>query len=206
MSAIGLIGTSCTGKTTLAANVAKTTGVPFVKSSTRAIFEMMGLSVNEPMTFKERLAVQQKILEVAEESYSCLDSIFITDRSPMDYAAHMMAEALAINLTANQSSCLMEYVGECYRVNNLYFSSLILLQPALSIVEEAGRPTNKAYLEHINLIMIGLIADPDNKLHCAKHFMKKSVTNLRRRTQLVIQIASLVEAKNMRQGELSGIH
>lgn len=206
MSGIGLAGTSCTGKTTLASEVAKQTGIPFIASSVRNIYEMYGFSVNEPLSFDDRMMVQMKILEVAECAYEDMDSIFITDRTPMDYAAHLLAEALAINLSEAQTEQLLWYVKKCYQVTNLYFSSVVLLQPALSMVEETGRTSNRAYLEHINLIMIGLIADPNNKLYCAKHFMKKSVTNLKKRVDLIIQIASIVELKNMKQGELAGVH
>lgn len=203
---IGLIGTSCTGKTTLAKAVADKTGIPYIPSPVREVYQSMGLSVNEPMSFEDRMLAQIKILHIAESIYSDMNNIFISDRTPMDFAAHMIAEASAINLNAGQSNVLMKYIEDCYRVTNLYFSSLILLQPALNIVEEVGRTTNKAYLEHINLLMIGFIADPNGKLYCAKHFMKKSVINLSRRVDLVIQIASIVEVKNMKQGESEGIH
>jgi predicted ATPase len=206
MSGIGLIGTSSTGKTTLANEIAKMTGIPFIPSPAREVFKTMSLSANESIPFDARLLAQTRILEVAEKTYSYMDSIFITDRTPMDFAAHMIAEALSANLTNYQSNEVMDYVKECYRVTNLYFSSVILLQPSISVVREVGRPTNRAYLEHINLIMIGLISDPDNKLYCAKHFMKKSVVDLKRRVESVIKIASIVEMKNMKQGELAGIH
>jgi hypothetical protein len=203
---IGLIGTSCTGKTTLAKAVSDRTGIPYIPSPVRGVYQSLGLSVNEPMSFEDRMLAQIKILSISEAIYADMDNIFITDRTPMDFAAHVIAEASAINLSVGQSNILMTYVEECYRITNLYFSSLILLQPALNIVEEIGRTTNKGYLEHINLLMIGFIADPNNKLYCAKHFMKKSVINLKRRVDLVIQIASIVEIKNMKQGESEGIH
>ncbi|MGZ8172989.1 AAA family ATPase [Methylobacter sp.] len=207
MSGIGLTGTSGTGKTTLAVKVSELTGVPYVSSQARAAYAMFGIDPsNDQSSFDQRLAVQGKILDFAEAEYKAVGSLFITDRTPMDFAAYVLADVQRANLTDEQTDQALAYVERCYQLTNLYFSSLILIQPAIPFVERAARPSNKAYLEHVHILMTGLIADPNSKLFCAKHFLKKAITDLNRRVEVVIKIASLVEVINMKQRESAITH
>lgn len=199
MSGIGLCGTSGTGKTTLAQAVSDRTGVPFIKGQVRQVYELYGITPEKHTSFSRKMIAQWKILEFAEAQYQAADSLFITDRTPMCYAAYVISEAMMDNLDDIQTAETMDYVKECYRIANLYFSSLILIQPGIAVVQEKGRPTNQAYLQHINLIITGMIGDPNNKLLCAKHFMKSSVLNLNKRVDTVIKIAQLVENLNVKQ-------
>lgn len=203
---IGLVGTSSTGKTTLAKAVSNETGIPFISSQTRTAYAVCGISPEIQSTHAQRMKAQHLILDMAEQDYGIAGGLFITDRTPMDFAAHVIAEASVANLSEEETVEVMNYVARCYRMTNLYFSSLILLQPAIAVIAEAGRTTNPAYVEHINLIMTGLIADPNNKLYCAKHFLKRSIVDLKKRVEVVLKIAIIVENNNCKQSEMSVNH
>ena len=206
MSGIGLTGTSSTGKTTLARAVANATGIPFIQSQVRAAYATFGISSEIEATHSQKMEVQNLILKIAELDYANAGGLFISDRTPIDFAAHVIAQAMATNLTDDETEEVMDYVNRCYKMTNLYFSSLILIQPAIAVVAEAERTTNAAYLSHINLIITGLVADPGNKLYCAKHILKKSVTNLKKRTEVIIKIAKLVESVNLAKSKMSVNH
>lgn len=206
MSGIGLIGSSSTGKTTLAKAVSELTGIPFISSQVRAAYSMHKEDPELGCAFDQRRRVQEKMLELAEADYQNVKSLFISDRTPMDFAAHVVAEALAWNLTPEQTQWVLDYTKRCYSLTNWHFSSIILIQPAFKIVAEPGRTTSVAYQSHINFIMTGMVADPDNKLHCSKHFLKKSLVNLNKRVNTVIKIAQLSEITNMKQQSMSVVH
>ena len=203
---IGLVGSSSTGKTTLAKAVSKATGIPFVPSQIRAAYAVSGLLPEKPCTHEQKMKAQHLILDIAEQDYRSVGGLFVTDRTPMDFAAHVIAEATATNLSEEETIEIMDYLERCYRMTNLYFSSLILLQPAIAVVAEVGRTTNPAYVKHISLIMTGLIADPNNKLYCAKHFLKCSIVDLKKRIEVVLKIAIIVENNNLKQSQMSVSH
>ena len=206
MCGIGLIGASGTGKTTLAKEITRVTGVPFIQSQARAVHKSLGIDVNKSPCYELAMEAQKKILEVSEQQYKSIEGIFISDRTPIDFASYAMAQTLAHNLSERQTRDVIKYVDECYRVTNMYFSSVILIQPSFKIFQEEGRANNEAYAQHINMIMTGMVADPSNRIFCAKHFLKKSITDLKTRVDLVIKIASLVEINNMKQGSLQTHH
>lgn len=206
MCGLGLIGTGSTGKTTLAKAVSSATGIPYVATQVRAAYAACGILPETKVTHAQKMEAQHLILNMAEADYLNVCGLFITDRTPMDFAAYVLAEATATNLSDEETEEVLEYVRRCYSMTNLYFSSLVLLQPVFKPVPEVGRPTNGAFLEHINMIMTGLIADPDHKLFAAKHFLKKSIIDLSKRVDVVIKIAALVENKNMNDGKLAANH
>lgn len=193
MSGIGLIGSSGCGKTTLAVKISEAAGIPFIGSQARGIHTLLGIDPDKPCDYDLKMKAQTKMLEVAESEYESVNGLFISDRTPMDFAAHMMAESLSHNLNEEQTQFDLDYVEDCYRVTNLYFSCLILIPPAKSIAIESGRANNKAYANHIQTIMTGMIADPYRKLYCGKHFMKQNESSLMKRAEMVVKVAALGE-------------
>jgi len=145
-------------------------------------------------------------VELAEMQYKAANSLFITDRSPVDFMAHVLADIHVEGLDEFRTKVVMDYIERCYQVTNLYFQSLILVQPGIKFEERKARPSNPAHLEHLNLLMIGIISDPDGKLHPAKHFLKKSMLDLNRRVETVIKIGCLIESGNMKQRLASKVH
>jgi hypothetical protein len=206
MCGIGLVGTSGTGKTTLATEVSERTGIPYISSQVRPVYQLFGLDPAKQIDFDTKIQVQFKILDFAEEEYRSMESVFITDRTPVDFAAHMLADVNVEGLSDAQTTLLLEYLDRCYRIVNLHFQSLILIQPGIPFVPRAARPSNPAHLEHLNLLMIGMMADPDGKLLPAKHFLKKSLLDLQKRVQMVIKIGAFVEGTSVKQRTLATVH
>ena len=93
---IGLAGTHCTGKTTLAQELAKRyEGVTFLQTSTSAVFKRLGKDPKQAMPLHERLDVQVEVAktlwaEWADAAES--DGTFVTDRTPADMMAYLFAE------------------------------------------------------------------------------------------------------------------
>lgn len=197
MIGLGLIGTSSTGKTTLAKAASARLGLRFISSQARCAYEQHGVSVNDKIPLSKRIEVQKTILEMAEKDYREFGEKFISDRTPMDFAAHLLA--FAVDVSDEEAVVINEYVNKCYEVTNFYFSSLMLIQPVIQVVAEQGRPTNIAYLSHINAIMTGLICDPANKLTCAKHIMKAWITDLETRVKVVARVAKIENLKSDRE-------
>ena len=207
MSGVGLVGSSSTGKTTLALAVSEVTKVPFIQSQVRAAHAICGISPEIKATHSQKMKAQNLILNMAESDYKSVGGgLFITDRTPIDFMTHVLAEVTASNLTDEETDEVMKYCQRCYDMTNLYFASVILTQPAIAVIAEAGRTTNPAYIQHINLILTGLVADSNGKLLCAKHFINKNNVNLQKRIKTVVGIATLVEANNMNQKKISTAH
>lgn len=198
MSAIGLVGTSGVGKTTLAQKVSEVTGVPFISSQVRSVYKMYDADPSKHYDFDTKMTIQQKLLEFAELEYRGAGSLFISDRTPIDFAAHMISDVRTDSLNIRQTEELLAYIDRCYRITNLYFASLILVQPGIQFEHRSMRPSNEAHLEHLNLVMTGMIADADGKIHSAKHTLSRSMLDLDKRVESVIKIACLVERLNMR--------
>lgn len=206
MAGIGLMGSSGCGKTTLATIITETTGIPFVKSQMREVHKLLGVELDKPYDLDLKMKAQKKILEIAESEYENVNGLFISDRTPMDFAAHMMGESLSYNLNEEQTKFVLDYVEECYRLTNLYFSCLILIPTSENVPKDDGRANNQAYAQHIGMLMTGIMADPYRKLYCGKHFMKKNESSLKKRAEMVIKIAALGELNCIAERDNSITH
>lgn len=165
---IGLCGAHRTGKTTLARAYAEKNGIEFLETRSSAVFERLGLSPKEDYTFRVRLKIQEEILADAARLYAGAGVDWITDRTPIDMLAYTLADVQRANLDHEDSERLLKYMSACFRTANMYFSTLVLVQPGIEIVEEEGKaPGNLAYIEHLNSLAMGLIVDERVK---AGHF------------------------------------
>jgi hypothetical protein len=172
---IGLAGAHRTGKTTLAQAVSRTRGIPFAKTDTAALFKQRGLTPCQSLDFKTRLQIQQHILTAAFEIWETQPATFITDRTPLDFMAYTLADiqgATEVNFTS-----LEKYLEGCFEVTNKIFTMLVVIQPAIPLVYEEGKAAlNKAYLEHLNTIIVGLCHD--ERLTCPAFIMERRTTCL----------------------------
>jgi len=201
---IGLIGASGVGKTTLAKKFAKKSGFVYVESSVRGVFESMGLDPKVDYDFDTRLKIQIGILEASKASYQEIGSSFISDRTPLDLLAYTIADVGRENLNEQQSLALLDYVDECFHATNTYFSAVILVQPGIPMSSDGIRPTNLAYMEHIAIILMGLLAD--QRLNCAKSFINRNTLDLSKRIGVVESILGKVHLDNAELAKISGVH
>ncbi len=184
---IGLCGASGTGKTTLAKVVAKYAEMYFLESSARKALTLMGLDSQKNCDFNTRMAIQWKILELAEEDYKNAPKPFISDRTPLDFIAYTIADVSRETLNDEQREDFEDYYIKCFNVTNTYFSIVTLIQPAITIEEDGVRPTCSIYSEHINLILLGLMSNEEQAQFIAIS-MDRVVTDLKDRCRMIVSI------------------
>jgi hypothetical protein len=180
---IGICGSHRTGKTTLAEAISNRIGIPFLKTSTSAVFKQHGLDPAQPLDFKTRLWIQQRVIEAAVEVWK--QEVFITDRTPLDFMAYTLAECQGDTVVDFQA--LEDYLNQCFEVTQQYFTNIVLVQPAIPLVYEPGKAAlNRAYIEHLNIIITGLCND--ERISCPFIIIKRDIISLEARIQRVLRI------------------
>lgn len=155
---LGLSGAHRTGKTTLAIALADRLNIPFVRTTTSQVFAKLGLDPAEPMDFKTRLFVQHHVLESAEQVWQNSSSPFVSDRTPIDMIAYTLGDIQG--KTEVDFDLLNLYIDRCFASTNQFFQNLVIIQPGIPLVYEEGKAAlNAAYIEHINVLVIGLCKD-----------------------------------------------
>jgi hypothetical protein len=155
---LGLCGAHRTGKTTLAIALSDRFDVPFVRTTTSQVFAELGLDPAETMDFKTRLFVQNHILDAAEQVWQSASSPFISDRTPIDMIAYTLGDIQG--KTAVDFDLISKYIDRCFVSTNQFFQNLAIIQPGIPLVYETGKAAlNQAYIEHINVLVIGLTND-----------------------------------------------
>jgi hypothetical protein len=155
---LGLCGAHRTGKTTLAIALSSHLNIPFVRTTTSQVFADLGLDPAEPMDFKTRLFVQNHVLDAAEQVWKDSLNPFVSDRTPIDMIAYTLGDIQG--KTEVDFDLLSQYIDRCFASTNQFFQSLAIIQPGIPLVYEEGKAAlNGAYIEHINVLVIGLCAD-----------------------------------------------
>ena len=155
---LGLCGAHRTGKTTLAIAISSHLNIPFVRTTTSQVFAQLGLDPAEPMDFQTRLFVQNHVLDAAEQVWQESVSPFISDRTPIDMIAYTLGDIQG--KTEVDFDLLSQYIDRCFASTNQFFQNLAIIQPGIPLVYEEGKAAlNAAYIEHINILVIGLCND-----------------------------------------------
>jgi prepilin-type N-terminal cleavage/methylation domain-containing protein len=119
----------------------------------------LGLDPAAPMDFQTRLFVQHHVLDAAELVWQNAPMPFISDRTPIDMIAYTLADIQGA--TTVDFEQLQQYLDRCFVITNQFFQHLAIIQPGIPLVYENGKAAlNAAYIEHINILVIGLCADP----------------------------------------------
>lgn len=156
---IGLCGSHRTGKTTLAEAVSKKTGIPFVRTSTSEVFRRAGLDPAASLDFNKRLWIQNETLEAAKGVWEAAGKSFITDRTPVDMMAYTLVDIQGS--TQADFNEVEDYLERCFTFTNRFFDALVIVQPGIPLVHEQGKAAlNRAYIEHLNYLILGLTEDP----------------------------------------------
>lgn len=191
MAGIGLCGSHRTGKTTLAACVSKEAKIPFLQTTTSEVFAAHGLDPAAPMDFITRLRIQHEVVAAAEEIWGAARGPFVSDRTPIDMMAYTLADIQGA--THVDFAQLAGYLDHCYQVTNSLFSHLVVVQPAIALVHEEGKAAlNRAYMEHLNTLIIGLCRD--ERLRSRARLMPRTLIALEARLAdlLECEVASLL--------------
>lgn len=201
---IGLTGSSGCGKTTLAKKLSSELGIQFVPSMVREGHRLCGMSSAPHYNFSKRMQVQNKILDLAEQSYKDAERGFVSDRTPLDMLAYTMADVGRTNLSPQHSNMFFDYIQRCFEVANMHFGTIVVVQPGIQMVNDGGRPTCGAYAEHINSIIMGLVTD--QRMGCVKYFINRDIVDLEKRMNVVIKIAYSLDKMHKKQIEVAGVH
>lgn len=158
----GLAGAQRTGKTTLAEEISYASGIPFVRTSTSDVFKKEGVDPALPMDFDTRIRLQSLVLDSAIDHWEGCYVPFITDRTPIDMLAYMMADIRAdAGLSEDQTAAVKSYTERCFEAINKHFSVVILVQPGIPMVADPtklGAGLDQSYAEHMNLLMLGALS------------------------------------------------
>jgi hypothetical protein len=181
---IGLCGSHRTGKTTLAEAVSSNTGMPFLRTGTSQVFQQYGLDPAQPMDFKKRIWIQQRILDAAENMWKAEERQFITDRTPLDMMAYTLADIQGT--TTVDIDELEAYLARCIDITNTVFSLLVLVQPGIPLMHEKGKAAlNEGYLEHLNYVILGLCND--DRIRGTFLYLHRAMTSLDDRVSAVLK-------------------
>jgi hypothetical protein len=114
--------------------------------------------------------MQQIILNHAENIWFEVDEpVFICDRTPIDMMAYTLAEVRGDTLDKELEWELQDYLRDCRDVTLRYFGALILVPPAIPIVDAIGKASpSKGYIEHIHTLCAGLWCDRHELISGAK--------------------------------------
>lgn len=198
---ITLAGSHRTGKTTLAHAFAQAQGIPFLRTSAVEAFRAMGKDPKVQYPIEERFAIQKALLHVFVKQYvsaqqsAGTSGLFITDRSPLDLAAYMLADMNRGTADSGMGQAVKDFVGECIDATNRFFSLVMVVQPGIPVTEEEGKaPTCPGYMEHLNTLMLGLLLDP--RLASAHYYIPRAYVALETRLQATYNVVrSLMEAQ-----------
>ncbi|HDR9086296.1 TPA: AAA family ATPase [Burkholderia vietnamiensis] len=181
---IGLSGAQRTGKSTLAQAYAEATGVKFVPTSAAATFERLGYSPKADYPFETRLMIQREILRDMDRLYERSGVKFITDRTPIDLLGYTLADVQRNNVPYELAADVDRYTQDCYESANRHFTTLILVQPGIQMVEAEGKaPAHRTHMEHLNYLMLGLLID--DRLQCDHFLIPKRYTSIEKRIEAI---------------------
>ena len=154
---IGLVGSSCTGKTTLAGEIAKQFNLKIIGETARELFSEFNISSPKELeTLSDEIRFQNRILTVKSESEKMSDN-FVSDRTFIDAAAYWLYH-LSKKTSDEQSS---KYLERCQELMNNYNLVIFLSYNRLGgcLVDDGVR-TNRLYYNYsMHLLMKGMLKD-----------------------------------------------
>lgn len=180
---IGFAGAHRTGKTTLAKEFADRYDCEYLETSVSSVFEEMGLDPAVTYDFATRLRVQRAILKHLDRVYGQAedDVNTVTDRTPLDLLLYTYADVQNDNLTDEDAAALAQYTADCIECLNRRFTMVMIVQPGIPIVPAPGKASlNTAYIEHLNLLALGLMND--ERIETRVAYIPRAMTDLDERT------------------------
>jgi nicotinamide riboside kinase len=199
-----LVGPQRSGKSTLAKAIAEQTGMTYVPSQAGELFKEMGFAVDQPLTFEERMSLQETVLDVHLAQLSTAGTYFIADRSSLDMAAYTMAE-WGKNAPLDQEKRLLDYVERCYAVAGQHYSGVVLIQPGIEYVVEEGKPRpSLAFQETINTLLYAMMHDA--RVGCPRFMMQRWVVDLEERMARVMMVWNCIVSRAAEMISANAVH
>lgn len=154
-SIIGFCGAHRSGKSTLQHALCEKYGATLLQMPT---YKVQGNRVKTELPLAERVSLQYQILEAYEEvleeaASSAAAGVVISDRTPIDVIAYMLAD---VTRTADYGLDvgILHYIQLAQSLTLKYFSRIVILPPGvLPLVEDpTSSPCSAAYIEHIHAL------------------------------------------------------
>ena len=186
---ISIIGGHRTGKTTLARALGQKLGIDYVPGGCAPVFDAMCLSPTDNLTFTQRLAVQHEILGIYHSKVSERSS-FITDRSPLDFIAYLLADLdteRAMALTEEDESVILGYIEQCLHSVSSTLDVVVLVMPGIPVVESnSSAACKQPFIEKISALIYSYALNGD---HSAKVILiPRELTDLEQRVDEVVPL------------------
>ena len=175
---IGFTGAHRSGKTTLAKLVSAEYKIPMVDSPASAIVKSFGFDMAKENRLDFAIApggVFETGVDMQQEIYRQLVSSlaeagnaghFVSDRTPIDVAAYLLADATGYAGTPKNHAQVMEMVNAAILETARLFDLVILVPPGIQFIAEDGKPPiNEAYQEHHHMLCRGMLFDEDLDLY-----------------------------------------
>jgi hypothetical protein len=153
----GLCGAHRTGKSTLARLISDRCDIPFVQTSVSDVFNSLGFDPAHNLTLIDRLKVQNAVLDACISKWRIQESLFVTDRTPIDFIAYMLASTRQEELTDELDRKVQSYFSRCLEILDIYFNTIIEVKPGIPVIQESGKAsTMQSHIDHIALLVSGL--------------------------------------------------
>jgi hypothetical protein len=135
MRGTSFMGSHRTGKTTLAKAYAEKHGIKFIPMSVAPAYEACGIPMG-PVSFKDRMKIQDEAMMQYIENLEFANAPFITDRCFLDLLAYTLADYPQAP-TEEESAWFREYCKKCRELTYYHFNTVVLIRPGIPI-EKCG--------------------------------------------------------------------
>lgn len=201
---IALTGTHRVGKSTLAQKFAEAYDYTFIASGVAGIFKAQGVPMSSGLSSKDRLDLQDKILEAHLDAiHKARGQNWISDRSTLDFAVYTLLDAARDPGFDHVRAAA--YVDRCIEVANRNYAVIVLVQPGIPYVTQEDRlPPNPAQQEAFNLMLWGLTQDM--RLDARVAFIRRDVLDLDERVTTLSQLMTMLIQSEMTDREGVPVH
>jgi len=175
---IGFTGAHRTGKSTLAQFINQEWGLPWVQSPAGKIVKDFGFDMGRDNRLSfERVEEAGGLHTGVDMQWAIYDTLvsslqeapeggYVSDRTPIDCAAYMMADATGYAGEARAQSEAVRMMERAIVDTERLFDGVILVQPGIAFEGDPNKPPfNDAYQEHHGLLCRGMLFDDDLDLY-----------------------------------------
>lgn len=149
------VGAHRSGKSTLARRISADLGYHFYEASFGRMAKELGFDAVADLTLEERMKMQEAVLARYQAEINDLPRPCITDRTPLDMMAYMMAEVgMHSQLDPEMAARIVRYKDACIDIVARFFGCLVVCRPLPAYVFEVGKPPeNVAFQWHIQMLI-----------------------------------------------------
>lgn len=147
----GIAGSHRSGKTTLARAVSLELGIEYLDANVSSVITGLGFTPKQELPFKERLMVQNAILDSMAFKYAMMgDKPFITDRTPLDVLGYTFAEIRRETLDDDLRMAFQQHVMKAVDICVTHLWGVLIVAPLYGAPEsETSAQACPIYMQHV---------------------------------------------------------